>query len=234
MNFISVILKELERSSPGSVDTARQVISLLGDVSAKSVLFVGDDISTPRHIKEKFGGAQVRAAFTEPFRAEQGSAAGLDCCAVQLDDLPGENGGYDLFWYNGIVEVDSCAQRLEQLREKLHKGGTLVYRAVSWLTEPSPDTKVFCQRRFGQILPLDKVLVLAKEQGYKVRDFYIAPKSDWHGGFYDPLIAMAERYAGVHKEDSTVSLGMSELSKEYGVFEMHCEEYSCVYYILKG
>ena len=80
-----------------------------------------------------------------------------------------------------------------------------VYRNVSWLTEPSPDTKVFCQRRFGQILPLDRVLVLAKEQGWKVQDFYIAPKSDWHAGYYTPLLAAAEKYAGVHKEDSSVS-----------------------------
>ena len=233
MNFISVLLKELERSSPGSEATARQVISLLGGVSPKSALFVGDDIITPDLITERFGCA-LKAAFTEPFRAEQGSAAGLDSSTVQLFELPGENGGYDLVWYNGIVEFDGCVQRLEQLRQKLKPGGTLVYRAVSWLTDPSPDTKLFCNRRFGKILPLDKVLVLAKEQGYKVQDFYIAPKSDWYGGYYDPLIAAAESYAGVHKEDSAVSLGMSELRKEYGIFEMHCEEYSCVYYILKG
>ena len=105
---------------------------------------------------------------------------------------------------------------------------------MSGLTEPSPDTKVFCQRRFGQILPLDRVLVLAKEQGWKVQDFYIAPKSDWNAGYYTPLLAAAEKYAGVHKEDSSVSLGMSELRKEAGIFEAHCEEYSCLYYILKG
>lgn len=231
MNFISVLLKDMERSSPGSSDTARQVIALLGDISPKSALFVGDDIATPQFIAEKYGCA-LRAAFTDVNRAEQGSAAGLDSCAVQLFELPGE--GYDLVWYNGIVEFDGCVQRLEQLREKLLQGGTLVYRAVSWLSDPSPDTKVFCQRRFGQILPLDKVLVLAKEQGYRVRDFYIAPKSDWYAGYYDPLITAAESYAGVHREDSTVSLGMSELRKEYGIFDMHCEEYSCVYYILKG
>lgn len=233
MNFISVLLNNLERSSPGSADTARQVVALLGNISPKSALFVGDEIDTPRLIKEKYG-CTLRAAFTDQFRAEQGSAAGLDSSTIQLFELPGENGGYDLVWYNGIVEFDGCTQRLEQLREKLCKGGTLVYRAVSWLTEPSPDTKLFCQRRFGQILPLDKVLVCAKEQGFRVHDFYIAPKSDWYGGYYDPLIAAAENYAGIHKEDSSVSLGMSELRKEYGVFDMHCEEYSCVYYILKG
>ena len=231
MNLISVLLQQLDRSSPGSIETARQVISMLGGTAPESALFFGDDVSTPQLISEKFG-CSLCAAFTDEKRAELGKAVGLDSCAVQQFELPG--GNYDLIWYNGIVEFDGASQRLELLRDKLKKGGTLVYRAVSWLTEPSPDTKSFCQRRFGQILALDKVLVLAKEQGWKVQDFYIAPKSDWHGGYYTPLITAAEKYAGVHKEDSSVSLGMSELRKEAGIFDAHCEEYSCVYYILKG
>lgn len=233
MTFISVLLRDLERSSPGSADTAKQVLSMLGGISPKYALFVGDEITTPQLISDKFG-CRLTSAFTDEFRAEQGRQAGLNASAVQIFELPCEDGSCDLIWYNGIVEFDGCAQRLEQLRAKLARGGTLVYRAISWLTEPSPDTKMFCQRRFGQILPLDKVLVLAKEQGWHVQDFYIAPKSDWHAGYYTPLTAAAEKYAGIHKDDSSVSLGMSELRKECGIFEAHCEEYSCVYYILKG
>ena len=160
MNLISVLLRQLDRSSPGSSATAEQVLSMLGSIRPQSSLFVGDEACTPRLVSEKLGGA-LKAAFTDEFRTEQGREAGLDSTTVQLFELPGENGSFDLIWYNGIVEFDGCAQRLEQLRQKLKKGGTLVYRAVSWLTEPSPDTKVFCQRRFGQILPLDKVLVMA-------------------------------------------------------------------------
>lgn len=231
MNLISVLLRQLDRSSPGSADTAGQVLGMLKGVSAGSALFIGDDTATPAMIAAGLS-ANLRAAFTDEFRAQQGSEAGLDSVAVQQFELPG--GDYDLVWYNGTVEFDGIERRLEYLREKLRKGGTLVYRAVSWLTEPSPDTKAFCQRRFGQILPLDKVLVLAKEHGWKIQDFYIAPKSDWSAGYYSRLIAAAEEYAGAHREDSSVSLGMSELRKEADIFDAHCEEYSFVYYILKG
>lgn len=231
MNLISILLQQLDRSSPGSVETAKQVLDMLGGVAPETVLFFGDDAQTPQLISQRFS-CKLHAAFIDDERAKQGAAAGLDSCAVQQFELPGDS--YDLIWYNGIVEFDGTAQRLELLREKLRRGGMLVYRAVSWLTEPSPDTRLFCQRRFGQILPLDKVLVLAKECGWKIQDFYIAPKSDWNSGYYIPLIAAAEKYAGIHKEDSSVSLGMSELRKEAGIFEAHCEEYSCVYYILKG
>ena len=140
MNLISVLLQQLDRSSPGSVETAKQVIGMLNGAAPESALFFGDDTYTPRLISEKFG-CRLCAALTDEQRAEQGKAAGLDCCAVQQFELPG--GSYDLIWYNGIVEFDGVTQRLELLRDKLKKGGTLVYRNVSWLTEPSPDTKVF-------------------------------------------------------------------------------------------
>lgn len=233
MNLISELLHELDHSSPISIDTAKQVLSMLNSISPEYALFVGDETFTPKLIAEKFV-CSLKAAFTDDYRMEQGKDAGLDASAVQLFELPGEDSSYDLIWYNGIVEFDSCVQRLELLRQKLKKGGTLVYRAISWLTDPSPDTKMFCQRRFGQIYPLDKVLVLAKEQGWKIQDFYIAPKTDWSAEYYIPLLAAVERYADTHKGDSTVSLGMSELRREADIFEMHCEEYSCVYYILKG
>lgn len=233
MTFISALLSDLERSSPGSEETAQQVISMLGGISPKKALFVGDEITTPLLIEKSFG-CSLRCAFMDELRMKQGAAAGLDSSVVQLFELPGDEGEYDLIWYNGIVDFDGCAQRLEQLGEKLKKGGVVVYRAVSWLTEPSPDAKLFCERRYGKILPLDKVLVLAKENGWKTLDFYIAPKGDWQKGYYEPLAAAAEKYAGIHKDDSGVSLGMSELRKEHGIFEAHCEEYSVVYYILKG
>jgi len=233
MNMIGELLHLLERSSPGSVDTAEQVLSALGKIRPQQSLFVGDDTDTPRLMLGRLGGA-LKAAFTDKFRAEQGRECGLDSTVVQLYELPKIEGGFDLIWYNGIVEFDGCRQRLSELRGRLKSGGILIYRAISRLTEASADVSDFCQKRFGEFLPLDKIVFLAKESGWQVLDFYIAPKSDWTTNYYIPLAAAAEEYVGIHKEDSEVSLGMSELRKEVDIFNAHCEEYSCVYYILKG
>lgn len=233
MNFIGLVMQRLKRSSPGSAETAAQVLSRLPAVTAENILFMGDETDTPQLILKKYGGS-LTAAFTDEIHCERGKKLGLDCSVVQLYELPGEDSFYDLIWYNGFVEFDGCAQRLELLKRKLKKGGILVYRAVSWLTEPSPDTELFCERRFGKIYPLDKVLITAKENGWQPLDFYIAPKTDWTAEFYEPLTAAAREYAEIHSEDSSVSHSMHELAREVGIFEAHCEEYSSVYYILKG
>ena len=63
MNLISVLLQQLDRSSPGSVETAKQVIGMLNGAAPETALFFGDDTYTPRLISEKFG-CRLCAALT--------------------------------------------------------------------------------------------------------------------------------------------------------------------------
>lgn len=233
MNFISTLLEKMERSSAGSEKTARAVLSLCGKISPERALFVGDDCFAPRLICEQTG-AKVTAAFTDRAYADRAAAQGLDSCVVQLFELPRTEGGFDLVWYNGVVEFDSVKTRLEQIKGTVRRGGTAVFRTLCWLIDPSPDTAAYCSRRFGIIEPLDMVLRDAKELGFDIRDFYIAPKTDWTENYYKPLQAAAAEYRGQFSEDGDVAAGMSELKKETDMFELHCEEYSYVFYIMKG
>ena len=233
MNFISVLHQSMERSSAGSEETALAVLDMCGDAAPKNTLFFGDDCATPRLIGKRYS-CNLTAAYAEDFRAEAAARLGISCVPVRQFELPKLEGGYGLVWYNGTVEFDGIAQRISQLRDVCGKNAVIVYRTLCWLTEPSPDTRVFCGRRFGVIQPLDAVLVTLKEQGCRISDFYISPKTDWTEHYYKPLMAAAKEYAGVHPQDSLVTAGMSELKKEMDVFEMHCEEYSYVYYVMKG
>ena len=52
MNLISVLLQQLDRSSPGSVETAKQVIGMLNGAAPESALFFGDDTYTAADIRE--------------------------------------------------------------------------------------------------------------------------------------------------------------------------------------
>lgn len=224
MNLLS---RQLERSTAGSEDTARRVMQMCGKISAENALFCGDDLFTPRLIGE-FTGARVTAAFHEDFRVEFASNAGLDARSAGIYEIPERDGGWDFIWYNGGAEPDGVSRRLEQLRGGL-KNGIAVYRALCWLIEPSPDTKCYVERRFGRPEPLDSVLCEAKETGFEVRDFYIAPKSDWTTGYYKPLSKLVQQYEGSDEEVS----GIGEINKEVYMFDLHSEEYSYVYYILR-
>lgn len=224
MNFTGAFFGGMERSSAGSEATSLRVISMLS--GAKSALYFGDECATPRLLKE--AGCEVTALITD-----EGRARSLGAKFVKSFELPENSAEYDVIWYNGIAELEQPALKLAQLKERCKKGGRIVFRALCWLIDPSPDTKSYCSKRFGVIEPLDRLLLHAKQAGFSVEDFYISPRSDWTDNFYKPLLKAAQEYSDAHDESEALS-GLGELKKEVDMFELHCEEYSYVYYILKG
>lgn len=223
MNLISILHQRLERSCAGSEATAKTVVSMLK--GGKSVFYFGDEAVTPLVLKA--AGYDVCAYITEQSRVKDGMKHAASF------ELPKEAAECDVLWYAGVAEFDPPEVRLEQLKSVCKKGATVVYRALCWLIDPSPDTRSYCNKRYGVITPLDRLLTEAKQAGFKIEDFYISPKSDWTDGYFKPLVQAAQELSGEQEYRAAMS-GMGELKKETDMFELHCEEYSYIYYILKG
>ena len=231
MSFFNDLLKQMDRSTAGSEATAKTVLDMCGNINARTALFFGDDLITPKLIKEKTK-AGLLAAFYEDYRAEAAKEIGLNSRVVGAYEVVRREDGnpWDFIWFNGSTEPDGVPRRFEQLHEAIGNG-ICAYRSLCWLIDPSLDTKSYVERRFGRPVPLDRVLLAAKEQGFKILDFYISPKSDWTHNFYEPmneLLGKIERESD-GENDST---GIGEVNKETYMFELHSEEYSFVYFIL--
>ncbi|MDE6727383.1 MAG: hypothetical protein K2J80_05520 [Oscillospiraceae bacterium] len=229
MGFVNILIEQLDRSTAGSEDTVRKVLKMCSIKKTDKVLFFGDDLHTPRIIAKETG-ADILATFGEEQRARAAEDAGLRSQSVGMYEVLGTDGGWNVIWYNGLTEPDGIPRRLEQLRGNLADSGIAVYRTLCWLIDPSPDTKSYIERRFGRPVPLDAVLREAKSSGFAVEDFYIAPKSDWKQHFYEPLSELVKRFEGL---DSDEAAGIGEINKEMYMFDLHSEEYSFVYYVLR-
>lgn len=232
MSFISSLILQMERSSAGSAATAREVMRFCGAEKRSNALFIGDESVTPRIIAEK-AGVKPLCAFYEQHRADDAAALGFETRVVGAFELPETDGGWEFLWLNGNAEPDGVPLRLERLHNGMRRGGTAVYRTLCWLIDPSPDTRAYVEHRFGRPVPLDAVVRCAKECHFKVRDLYIAPKTDWTDGFYRPLSELVSRYEGISDGDSDAAAGIGEINKDIYMFDLHSEEYSFVYYILE-
>lgn len=230
MSFIGNLIREMDRSTAGSVETAQKVTELCGEIKCANALFVGDESITPRIIAEKTG-VKPLAAFYEQHRADDAAKLGFETCTVGAFELPEKEGGWEFVWLNCGAEPDGVPLRLERLYGSLKKDAVAVYRTLCWLIDPSPDTRSYVEHRFGRPVPLDAVLRFAREQRFKIRDFYIAPKTDWTNGLYRPLSELVKKYEGA--ADNETAAGIGEINKEMYMFDLHSEEYSYVYYILE-
>ncbi|MDE6732507.1 MAG: hypothetical protein K2J77_06490 [Oscillospiraceae bacterium] len=232
MGFVNDLIARMERSTAGSEETARRVLEMSGIKKTDNVLFFGDDLCTPRLIAD--AGADVMATFGEKFRAEAAEKAGFTVGTDWEHGTPVAEGGWDALWFNGLTEPDGVSGRLERIHDKVKKGGAAVYRTLCWLIDPSLDTKSFVEKRFGRPVQIDAVLREAKALGFAIEDFYIAPKSDWRQGFYEPMKALVQELegSGELRGDEAQSVA-GELKREMDMFELHSEEYSFVYYVLR-
>ena len=232
-SFLSAMIGQMDRSTAGSEDTARRVLQMCGGKKPQNALFFGDDIITPQLIAKETG-ARVLATFGEEQRTAKAAEAGLDARQVGAFEIAATDGGWDMIWYNGLTEPDGIERRLEQLYDSLAAGGIGVYRTLCWLIDPSLDTKGFVEHRFGRPVHLDEVLRLAKEQRFAIEDFYISPRSDWKQSFYEPLSELVSAYENSRENtDGDASAGIGEINREMYMFDLHSEEYSFVYYILR-
>lgn len=229
MSFVGELFGSLERSSAGSVNTVLEVLKRCESIG-DNAFFVGDELATPREIAKHC--ADIFVGITEPQRAEQARHEFAKTALVGQFELPKDKCAFG--WYNTNSEFERTADRLVALRESVSRGGAAVFRALCWLIEPSPDTKSYCAHRFGQMRALDEVLREAREQGFSISDFYIAPKSDWTDGLYRPLLERADKFGEERYASGEIDAGLREIKREADMFELHCEEYSFVYYILKG
>lgn len=232
MGFVNDLIERMERSTAGSEETVRRVLEMSGIKKADNVLFFGDDLTTVRLISEV--GANVTATFGEKFRAEAAEKAGFTVGTDWEHGVPEADGGWDALWFNGLTEPDGIAGRLERIHGRLKSGGAAVYRTLCWLIDPSLDTKSFVERRFGRPVQMDVVLREAKALGFTIEDFYIAPKSDWRRGFYEPMTALVTELEGAGELRGGEAQSVAgELRREMDMFELHSEEYSFVYYVLR-
>lgn len=232
MGFVNDLIARMERSTAGSEETARRVLEMSGIKKADRVLFFGDDLATVRLISEV--GADVVATFGEKFRAEAAEKAGFTVGTDREHGVPEAEGGWDAIWFNGLTEPDGVAGRLERIHDKVKKGGKAIYRTLCWLIDPSLDTKGFVERRFGRPMQMDAVLREAKALGFTIEDFYIAPKSDWRQSFYEPMSELVTELEGAGELRGGEAQSVAgELRREMDMFELHSEEYSFVYYVLR-
>lgn len=222
MDLKGIFSRSVERSTAGSRETSQRVISMLKQ--GKSAFYFGDECVTPALLEQ--AGFEVTALITDEYRAKQSGAEYSAGFAFP------KGGSFDVIWHSGGAQLQTPQQALAGLRQHCARGTRLVFRALCWLIDPSPDTRSYCKKRFGFIEPLDAVLYTAKQTGFTVEDFYISPRTDWTENLYKPLIKAVEEYS--QTADGEALAGMNELKKEADMFELHCEEYSYVYYILKG
>ncbi|MEU7577241.1 GNAT family N-acetyltransferase [Streptomyces sp. NPDC041068] len=190
----------LPRQGPGSDDTTRQLLSLVGALPERPrVLDLGCGPGRVSLLLAAEAGAEVTAVdLHEPFLDElrasaraRGLEGSITAVNADMSELPYRDGSFDLVWAESSVYGIGFDTALGAWRRLLAPGGALVLTECEWTAaEPSAAARSFWERHYALRTGGENIRA-ATGAGYSVLGVHAQPESDWDE-YYVPLAARAD------------------------------------------
>lgn len=243
MDFFSEIFTKLPRLGPGSTESTMSAVKMLPPLKNAKILDIGcGNGGQTITLAKAFPDAEITAVDIDEAQLERLNKAiaqmklngRVNAMNRSMHDLKFADESFDLIWCEGAIYNIGFAEGISAWKRYLKKNGFLVVSEASWISEPSIETKKFWSDAGCVLNFLDKNLIIIKEAGYNVIDFYIQPKTDWTDNYYKPMQEQIDRINEQYSKDIEAERVSSRLRQEIQMFSDHCEEYSYVFYIMKN
>jgi serine/threonine-protein kinase HipA len=229
----------LPRNAPGSARATAEAFALLPPLPPKpQIADLGCGQAPEAFDLLKLCDGRITAVdLFEPFldkasaRAERESIPDerLTFERADMNDLPFDDGDFDLIWSEGAIYLLGFEEGLRLWRRFLKPGGFAVASELTWLTEkPSPAAAQFWRKNYPTMGDIETNKAAAIRAGFSVVATAVLPAEDWWTDYYRPmrteLGALRRRYGHLPALD--------EMGEEIEVFEQSPGDYSYVFYVL--
>jgi len=219
MNEIELLIelyRPMSRQGPGSHRTLERAVDLAGLDSSRRLRIADIGCGTGAASIELAGrlDAKILAVdFLSPFLDElnvRAQAAGVDGAITTLEasmeDLPFENGQFDVIWSEGAVYNMGFAAGVSAWYRFLKPGGVLVVSEITWLTAERPrEIDDFWNGEYPEVDVASAKIAQLERAGYSLRGYFTLPEPDWEQEFYVPLEQQMAVLAGRYPDSVEVT-----------------------------
>lgn len=233
----------LSQEAPGSDESTRKALSMIGDLPAEpQILDVGCGPGRQTLVLASETGGRLTAVDThQPFldelkvRAARASVA--DRITTQncpMAEMKFEPGGFDLIWSEGAIYNMGFREGLESWMRFLKPGGRLAVSEATWLTDsPDAETKAFWNSEYPAMMTIEQNLAVIAEVGYELSGHFTLPESDWLEGYYAPLerriVGLREKYVG----NAEAQAFLDESQNEIDVYRKFSGDYGYTFFVMQ-
>ena len=154
---------------------------------------------------------------------------------ASMDDLPFENGEYDLIWSEGAIYNIGFERGLKEWLKFLKKGGYIAVSDASWFTKKRPSEVENFWKEVGYpgISTISENVNSMEESGYMPVGVFTLPESCWLENFYKLQAPVQEKFLKMYKGNKTVEEFIALERHEAQIYEKYKEYYGYVFYIGK-
>ncbi|MCC7576447.1 MAG: methyltransferase domain-containing protein [Methanomethylovorans sp.] len=237
------IFNGLPRQGPGSNECTEKAFRSIPSIPGARILDIGCGVGMQTlHIAKICGNCHITATdIYQPYlddlmqkAAAMGLAERISTVCASMDDLPFEDGVFDVIWSEGAIFVMGFEKGLAYWQRLLKDGGFMALSEAAWFTDkPSAEVLQFWQECYPAIKTIPENEKIIEAAGYKIIDKFRLPASAWWDDFYVHFEKRLDEIEGKFKDDTEAKSIIAFSRKEIEIFQKYKDEYGYVFFVLQ-
>jgi ubiquinone/menaquinone biosynthesis C-methylase UbiE len=245
IELISSMFEELPRQGPGSDESTAYACSFIPpDRKQGKILDIGcgSGMQTLTLARICPDCLITASDIHQPFLDEltiRAKNAGLDgrivTCQASMDNLPFDEGSFDVIWAEGSVFIIGLSTALRYWKKFLKTNGYLVFSDCTWFTDfPSGECRNFFNELYPDMTSESGTEEIIRSSGYSVIGSFRLPDADWWNQYYSPLTDRIEMLKEKYANNPDARLIIHGLEREMEIHRKYSQEYGYSFFILNS
>lgn len=233
-----------ERQGPGSDADTRRALSFVERDRSRPLRIAdigcGSGAQTLTLARELTGTITAVDLFPEFLEKLKARAVKLDLSAeirtlqASMEELPFEDGEFDLLWSEGAVYNIGFEAGVQGWRRFLKPGGFLAVSEISWKSESRPrEIQAHWEAEYPEIAAPSAKMKILEENGYSPAGFFFLPERSWIESYYAPMEERFADFAARHGKNEMVMRMISQEREEIRLYREYKEYFSYGFYIAR-
>lgn len=237
--YFYIAYRDLGRLSPGSTDTTLKALDKLdlNQDDELNILDIACGVGTSTILLANY----FKNSIVEGFDLFKHYTESLDekikknnlsdrvfSYKMDMRDPDFANEEFDIVFCEASIEIIGFRKGLKDWKRLLKPNGYMVVSDVSWLKNPSSESRKFWKNIYSQIDTTENKIQQIKNEGFEFIDYVVVPKEDWNDYY-----AKLEENLNKLKSDKSAKDFVSQLMREIKTYRQNSDDYSYVFYIMR-
>jgi ubiquinone/menaquinone biosynthesis C-methylase UbiE len=233
-----------ERQGPGSVIDTLKALKFMNLPTDKSLKVAdigcgsgGQTISLAQNINGHITAIDLFSEFLNELN-KKSQKLGLSDKIVTLeksmDDLPFNNGEFDVIWSEGAIYNIGFENGLKKWKDYLKVGGYLAVSEITWITQSRPKKiEEFWKAEYPEIDTASNKIKQLESNGYSLVGYFYLSQNSWTENYYKPMEARFDKFLNRHNYSELAMKVVDDNRVEIDLYQKFKDYYSYGFYIAR-
>lgn len=244
LELIIDLHKYSERQGPGSEKDTLKALDLLNLTTTRNlkVADIGCGTGAQTLLLAKRINSQITAIDLFPEflnelnkkSQESGLSSKIKTLEKSMDDLPFNEGEFDVIWSEGAIYTIGFENGLKKWKDFLKVGGYLAVSEITWITQSRPrEIEKFWKSEYPEIDTASNKIRQLENNGYSLVGYFYLSQHSWIDTYYKPLQASFDDFLLRNGNSEAARKVVEAYQAEIDLYQKFKDYYSYGFYLAR-